>query len=65
MTVDIRIMSDDEYSSDSSDGGVDEKTTPLSIEYKKTKLFQKPSQEPQPKQGAPGKLKGWQPISTR
>lgn len=59
-------MSDDEYSSDSTDGGVEEEKTPISLEYKKTKLFQSATTEPQQKQHANvGKLNKWEPVSTR
>lgn len=48
----------------SSDEGVEEES--ISLEYKKSKLFQKPANvEPQQKQNTPGKLKGWQPVSSR
>ena len=56
------IMSDvEDYSSDE---GVEEES--ISLEYKKSKLFQKPANaKPQQKQNTPGKLKGWQPVSSR
>ena len=57
-------MSTDEYCSDSSDG-VEEESAPISLQYKKSKLFEKTSSEPQVKQNTPGKLKSWQPLSNR
>lgn len=65
MTVCKYTMSDDEYASDSTDDGVEEETTPISLQYKKSKLFETASPEPQVKHSAPGKLKSWQPISSR
>lgn len=60
-SVTAEIMSDrEDYSSD--EGGEEN----ISLEYKKSKLFQKPnSSEPQQKQNTPGKLKSWQPVSSR
>lgn len=66
MAADALVMSDGEYDSDSSDAGVEEESAPISLEYKKSKLFQqREAPEPKTKQNAPGKLKNWQPVSTR
>lgn len=59
-------MSDDEYSSDSTDAGVEEEKTPISLEYKKSKLFKSASTDAQQKQQVNvGKLNKWEPVSTR
>lgn len=60
-----QAMSDDEYYSDSTEDGVEEESGSISLQYKKTKLFEKPSPEPQAKHNTPGKLKTWQPVSSR
>lgn len=65
ITVAPTIMTDEEYSTD-SDVEVEDDVDSISLEYKKSKLFQKPSNaEPQVKTSTPGKLKSWQPISSR
>lgn len=66
-TVSSGVMSDTEdYASDVTDNGVEEDSGPISVEYKKTKLFQNVgnnTEAPAQKQNTPGKLKSWQPSS--
>jgi len=58
-------MSDDEYSSDSTDGGVVEESLPISLELKRSRLLQSNSVKQEVDKPAPGKLAKWQPTSTR
>lgn len=58
-------MSDDEYSTDSTDGETEEEKAQLSLEYKKSRLFRQASAEKEVKKPAVGKLNKWEPISTR
>lgn len=58
-------MLDDEYSSDSTEGGVEEESGPISLQYKKSKLFEpKATLEAKP-HNTPGKLKSWQPLASK